>query len=377
MANESTAVKKLEKEPNVLDRLNTAKGNIQARLPKGIDPDKFVLGIMTAIQKSKANAQPGKSLLDCDPNSVLLAAYDAAEVGCSLSPALQLGWLIPYGKEAQFQPSYRFFIQKAYETGEIKTFYAEVVYETDDFTRQFAPKRNLYHVPSDKGQRDRKNAMGAYALIEFQDGTIDWEYLTAEQIDRHRSHSKQPNSMKWTTFWEEGWRITPIRVLAKRLPLKNRSFEALVEMVNRDSERDLVIPTDEIMEPSAPKRLSEKTSTGNVSSIEEVKQEPKQETKQESKQEPKAQEAKAEPETKQAETKTEAPKNGSMFPEGEGDPFVTPADVSRIWQQAFAAGHKKAEVLALLKEHFKVDGPKDLRPTQIEKVLEMVSKPKS
>src|SRR5882724_3004710 len=118
MANETTAVTK-KAVPAVLDLIQNAKTNFLARLPKGTDSTKFIMGIMTAIQKSKATAKPGASLADCDPQSVLLAAYDAAEVGCSLSPALAQGWLIPYGKECNFQPSYRFFIQKAYETNEV------------------------------------------------------------------------------------------------------------------------------------------------------------------------------------------------------------------------------------------------------------------
>jgi recombination protein RecT len=370
MANEGTVT--VKKPEPVLERLNLAKTNLQARLPQGIDRDRFFLGILTAVQKSKANAKPGTSLADCDPNSVLLAAYDAAEVGCSLSPALALGWLIPYGKEAQFQPSYRFFIQKAYETGEVKTFYAEVVYVCDEFMRQFAPKRNLMHAPGN-GERTMKTAIGAYAFIEFQDGTVDWEYLTAEQIGRHRAHSKQPNSMKWVGFWEEGWRITPIRVLSKRLPLKNRSFENLVEMVNRDAERDLIIPADEIMEPSAPKRLSDSKHEKAATTITDKPAEKPAEEKQEKQEHPiETQSQGPEPNAPATAQPAAAP---TMFPEE--DPFISSADISDFWQKAFAAGWKKNEVGAHLKEHFKVDALKDLRKSQLEKALEVISKPKA
>src|SRR5277367_6093538 len=102
----------IETKNKVVTFLTARKEALIKRLPQGIDPERFYLGIMTAIQKSQATSKPGQSLADCDPNSVLLAAYDAAEVGCSLSPALAHGWLINYGGQAQFQPSYRFFIQK-------------------------------------------------------------------------------------------------------------------------------------------------------------------------------------------------------------------------------------------------------------------------
>jgi recombinational DNA repair protein RecT len=168
----------------------------------------------------------------------MLAAYDAAELGISLSPSLQLGFLIPYKAACQFQVSYRGLIQKARETKEVKTFFAEVVYECDKFERQFAPKRNLFHAPGDENERTKANAIGAYAFIEFIDGSIDWEYLSDEQIERRRKHSKNPNSLMWATFWEEGWRKTPIRVLWKRLPLTNQAMERLAEHIAKEAEAE-------------------------------------------------------------------------------------------------------------------------------------------
>jgi recombination protein RecT len=203
-----------------------AKDNFAGRLPAGMEVDKFVLGIQTAVQKNP-------DLLLCDRQSVLLAAYDAAELGISLSPALALGWLIPYKTQCVFQVSYRGLIQKAYETKAVRTFFAEVVYEKDSFTRQFAPKRNLFHAPADG---DRGEKIGAYAFIEFVDGTTDWEYLTTEQIERRRKHSRNPDSLMWTKFWEEGYRKTPIRVLWKRIPLSNPGMERLAEQVAKEQE---------------------------------------------------------------------------------------------------------------------------------------------
>jgi recombination protein RecT len=364
MANETTATKK--QDDPVVSIIRVGKPNLAARLPKGIDPDRFILGILTAIQKSKANAQPGKSLADCDPNSVLLAAYDAAEIGCSLSPALQLGWIIPYGKEAQFQPSYRFFIQKAYETKEVKTFYAEVVYAGDKIERQFAPKRNLFHAIGD-GERSKNTAIGAYAFIQFNDDTVDWEYMTAEQIGRHQKHSKQPNSLMWTTFWEEAWRKTTVRVLAKRLPLKNRDLEGLVEMVNRDAERDLTIDIDKIVEPSIPRRMSETEKpaekTAAAESNQPVDEKPKED-------QGKTAEAAAAPASAAG-----APAAGSMF-DDDKDPYATPAAISEFWDKVFAANWKKNDVMEFLKKTFDVTAVKDLRVSQLNSAAEAMVKEK-
>lgn len=216
-------------KPPVLLALERSRTQIAGRLPAGIDPDRFTLGIATVVQKNK-------DLLNCDPSSVLLAAYEAAELGINLSPALQLAYLIPYGKVAQLHLGYRGMVQKAYETGAICSFFAEVVYEHDAFERQFAPKRNLLHSP---GMPERGEPIGAYALVEFQDGHLDFEYLTAAQIQAHKRKSRQQNSMMWTEFWEEAWRKTAIRVLAKRLPLVNPQMEKLVEVINTDADKEM------------------------------------------------------------------------------------------------------------------------------------------
>jgi recombination protein RecT len=222
----------------ILDKIQAAKANFASRLPEGMTVDRFIAGISSAIQKNPA-------LLDCDPNSVLLAAYEAAELGISLSPSLQLSWIIPYGKQAQFQPSYRAFIQKAYETGAFQPggIVAEVVYSRDRFERQYAPKKNLFHAPPSEGERGE--IIGAYCLVTYIDGSIDYEFMTTEQIERRRKHSKNPDSIMWTKFKEEGYRKTPIRNMAKRWPMKSEAMERLTEAIYTDMMKD----EDE---PSAP-----------------------------------------------------------------------------------------------------------------------------
>jgi len=226
MAQEQLATR--QQKPAILAAIEQAKPQFEGRLPANITAEKFMFGVATAVQKNPA-------LLNCDTKSVLLAAYEAAELGVSLSPTLQLGYLIPYGNQAQFQISYRGLLQKAYETGAVTSFFAEVVYENDRFERQLAPKRNIFHAPA---IGERGDPIGAYALVEFKDGHLEYEYLTKEQIERHRNHSRQKDSLMWSKFWEEGWRKTPIRVLAKRLPLTNSNMERLAEVISRDAERE-------------------------------------------------------------------------------------------------------------------------------------------
>lgn len=338
--------------------LEQSKPQIQARLPKDMDPDRFLLGVYTAIQKNP-------TLLDCDPNKLLLAALDAAEAGCNLQPSLQHGWLIPYKPDVNFQPSYRFFIQKAYETGDVRSFYAEVVYEGDKFDRQYAPKKNLFHAPG-TAERTLTNAVGAYALVEFNDGSLDWEYLTREQIDKHRGKSKQPNSMKWTEFWWEGWRITPIRVLSKRLPIKSRELENLVTLLNRE-----VLDLDTVETVRAPaRRLSEAQNTPELVAEPDKKATVAQAElgKAATQTAASAPAAQATQEKTTTQTATAAEPQGSLLQEEPGK-YVSQAQVDEIWATALKTLWTKKQVEDFLKRTHKVNKVNELLATDFQSVI--------
>ena len=337
----------------VLEKLASAKPQLLARIAanSGLDQEKFYLGVMTCVQKLP-------KLLECDPASVLLAAYDAAEAGCSLSPSLQLGWLIPYGKDAQFQASYRFFIQKAHKSGLISAFFAEVVYENDQFNRQFAPKRNLFHAPPETG--DRGKPIGAYALVEFVSGAMDWEYIEEERIQRHRRASKAPGSLMWTTFWEEAWRKTAVRILSKRLPQQNEAMEQLAELITRDEQRDL-LSIDVAPQPDPPQMPKRKSEAGQTSTATAQKSSPAP---------PEAQgEAQGDKSASTTSQSAEAPQNGS-----DEDPLLGERSVENVRQGAFAMGVSAAQLKGILKEKFNVEKLSELRASQVPALTEEINK---
>jgi recombination protein RecT len=240
-----------------MEAIQNARNQFEGRLPKGMTVERFMFGLSTVVQKNP-------DLLMCDKNSLLLAAYEAAELGINLSPTLQYGYIIPYkvkddnGKiikvNAQFQIGYRGMVQKSYETGAFKAFFAEVVYENDKFSRTLAPKRVVNHTP---GDGERGKPIGAYAMVEIGDGYFDFEFLTEEQIQRHRNTSKAPTSLMWKTFWEEAWRKTAIRVLFKRVPLAAPGLEELAEIVERDAQNDFEPPPSGALELEADSTLHE------------------------------------------------------------------------------------------------------------------------
>jgi recombination protein RecT len=210
----------------VVQLIKDSASDFAKRLPATMDANRWAMQLATALQKNP-------DLQQCTPQSIILAAYDAAELGISLSPALAHGYLVRFKDQCVFIVGYRGLIQKVHGAGTVKALFAEVVYGHDQFSRQFAPKRNLFHAPADG---ERGEPVGAYACVEYVDGTIDFEYMTAEQIGRRRKHSRAPDSMMWTTFWEEAWRKTPIRAMFKRIPLANPGLERLAEYVEKEAQ---------------------------------------------------------------------------------------------------------------------------------------------
>src|SRR5579872_6347279 len=62
--------------------------------------------------------------------------------------------------------------------------------------------------------------------------------MTKADIEKHRQHSKQPNSLMWKDFWSEGARKTTVRALSKRLPQTNPAMERLAEIIEKDAQQD-------------------------------------------------------------------------------------------------------------------------------------------
>lgn len=317
----------------ILEVVNKGKQGFIDRLPKDIDAERLFLGLVTLVQKRP-------DIAECDPSSIIIAGYEAAEIGINLNPALGLGYVVPYKGIATFHLGYRGMIQKGYEMGVAKLIFAEVVYDKDHFRRVLAPVRTVEHIPANG---DRGEPIGAYSFVELRDGGIDFEYMTKEQIMRHRKHSKNPDSMMWTTFWEEGWRKTPIRVHFKRIPLTSSGMERFAEMIGRDNEKDFDFeppPTSQAPEirratPPPVAKQPESPQDAATEGTTAVQDDPK----------PKGR-GKRQPD---AEKPAEGP------PEAKSAPLASKEDIERFWKKAFSAGWSAYEV----KKHLEAKGYAD------------------
>lgn len=259
----STAVSERERQQlaqykNVHNLLSSpgVQAQISRALPKHLTPERMIRVALTAIQKTPA-------LAECDQRSLIGAIVQAAELGLEPNTPLGHAYLIPYKNnkngyrlEAQLQIGYRGFIALARRSGEVSSISAEIVYEKDQFEVNYGTNRSLTHKPL-LNTKDRGRKLGVYAVVVFKDGFQDFEYMDDIEINAIRARSKSGDSGPWKTDENEMWKKTPIRRLAKRLPLSIED-SALLKAAVTDEYNDTGFGESLLPElPPAPSTITE------------------------------------------------------------------------------------------------------------------------
>lgn len=122
------------------DNLNKYESNVASLLGEkyGMTAKEFTVSIMNAIKKTP-------KLLECDPKSLFGAILLSAELG--LKPNTPEGWayIIPYGKEAQFQVGYKGLIEIAYRSPMVRGIKGVAVYENEYYSE--SQNGSFNHIP--------------------------------------------------------------------------------------------------------------------------------------------------------------------------------------------------------------------------------------
>lgn len=128
-------------------------------------------------------------------------------------------YLIPYGKTLKFMPSYKGMVKLAtkYATRPIKTIYAKLVREGDEFEEVIEhgePSIIFKAVPFNS-----KPIIGCFAVCQYADGGMVYEVMSRDDVEQCRKYSKAKNSSTWSEFWGEMAKKTVLRRLAKNLSI--------------------------------------------------------------------------------------------------------------------------------------------------------------
>ncbi|WP_314346993.1 recombinase RecT [Fusobacterium massiliense] len=244
-ANGTSVAKKENKQKTIFDVIQAGAKQFATALPKHINSERFVRIAITTIRQNPKLAQ-------CSQESLLGALMVSAQLG--LEPGtLGQCYLIPYGRECQFQIGYKGMIELLRRSGQLKDIYAYSVYENDEFEMTYGLERNLKHKPN---LQDRGNFIGCYCVAVLKDDARAFEYMTKEEIEVHgKKFSKTYGNGPWKTDFEAMAHKTVVKKMLKWLPL---SVEFL-EMTNNDEKSfklneskeneydDLVVVDDEMV----------------------------------------------------------------------------------------------------------------------------------
>lgn len=204
-----------KKTKTIFDIIQAGAKQFATALPKHINTDRFVRIAITTIRQNPKLAQ-------CSQESLLGALMVSAQLG--LEPGI-LGqcYLIPYGRECQFQIGYKGMIELLRRSGQLKDIYAYSVYENDDFEITYGLDRNLIHKPNLANKGD---FLGCYCVAILKDDTRAFEYMSKEEIEAHaKKFSKTFGNGPWKTDFEAMSHKTVVKKMLKWLPLSVEFLE--------------------------------------------------------------------------------------------------------------------------------------------------------
>ena len=196
----------------------------------------FVTSLLSLVKSTP-------QLAAAEPKTILSAAMTAATLKLPINPNLGFAYIIPYGKEAQFQMGWKGYVQLAMRTGQYKTINAAVVYEGQIEDIDFITGEII------KGKKKSDKVVGYVAYFELINGFKKTFYMTREDMLRHaqtfsKSYAYDKRSGKGTSVWSTNFDAMGLKTVIKQLISKygimsiDMQGAALSEAIAADNERD-------------------------------------------------------------------------------------------------------------------------------------------
>lgn len=202
--------------------LNTRMKTLASYATKRTNPD-------TLIKLALYEFANSEWLQRCSMDSVYASLITAAQLGLEVGAAKGEAYLVPFKGKCQLIPGYRGYIKMALRSKAVKAVYSHVVYEGDEFMIELGSEPRVVHRPQLDGG-DRGAIRGVYAVAQMVSGAIDVEWMPLDELERIREIAAKgrggKDSQPYQEHTAEMYRKSPIRRLAKRLPMGDDFFAA-------------------------------------------------------------------------------------------------------------------------------------------------------
>jgi len=152
-----------------------------------------------------------EKLAECTPDSVKTALLNVAFTGLSLDPTQKQAYLIAYGKECQFMPSYRGMLHLVFKAGTIKDVQPVLVYEGDTFeVATVNGERTVNHVEV-ATDRSPAKIIACYLITNFTNGGRHIQVSRKSDLEAfQKAATHKPNGQpkKGTAgmVWKGAWK---------------------------------------------------------------------------------------------------------------------------------------------------------------------------
>lgn len=151
-------------------------------------------------------------LKDADQNSIYTAALLAASLDLPINQNLGLAYIVPYNAKqpdgtykqvAQFQLSYRGFVQLAQRSGQFLTINSTDVKEGEiaEFDRMSGEMK--FNWIEDSKLRIVKKTIGYLSYFKLQNGFTNTLYMTVEELEAHAKKYSQTYKKYGTGLWKD------------------------------------------------------------------------------------------------------------------------------------------------------------------------------
>ena len=197
---------------------------------------RFNRGVVIAITKNP-------DLLSCTPESIMLACFEAAQLGVEPTGASGGAHLVPYklkggDKVAQLIPDYRGVIRLITRGGHVLSVSADVVKEGDEFAYQLGSEPWLEHVPKLDPGRSQRASTHAYAVFRLRAGAPVIVVDDMAGIERIRKRGANSDRSPWVTDWDPMAIKTMVKRGAKLCPVEPAVRAILVREDELGGDRD-------------------------------------------------------------------------------------------------------------------------------------------
>ena len=190
-----------------------------------------------------------KKLQECEPMSVIMAGIKATALDLPLDNNLGFAYVIPFRDKknnttlAQFQLSYKGFIQLAMRSGAFKTINTTDVREGEIISSDFLSGENVYQrLPEE--ERLKAKVIGYVAYFKLLSGFEKSKYMSVEEIKAHAKQYSQTYKQGfgiWVDNFEQMALKTPLKMLlSKYAPMSVEMKNAIMadQTIKRDIDAD-------------------------------------------------------------------------------------------------------------------------------------------